>query len=289
MSTSSSVKDYKFYWTELTVPEESLLIITTDNSAFSPLQGLPEIFPNTVGVPQQSWIFSVWHLQQANIFTRNLSLNHDLSSSEHFSQPVFHVWHFMVLHVKVLVVEWGGRVGLQGPVCGKLLETSPMCPRASATGSQMELLAKAEPIRDTGSSCGIMFNRKDTIETSVSREKNSEDMWEQQPFGHGGQWRGRMRWSRPEDRHSPAVCDAAYCEALPPLTHGGPWGRKYSSAGYERLHGRASEGPKEPVTPWGACRFAGQDLESSGQPMLDQWSYFKDLGSHFIILLWLGC
>lgn len=54
------------------------------------------------------------------------------------------------------------------------------------------------------------------METIIAREE-SENTREQQPIGHQGQRRRRMRWSRPEDRDSPAVCDAENSEAIAPL------------------------------------------------------------------------
>lgn len=84
MSTpSTSVKEYQFYWAELTVPEESqsldhpcwqLSLLTSSWAA----RDIPKY---SAQIPQQSWIFSLQHLWQTNIFPKNISWKHVLLSA----------------------------------------------------------------------------------------------------------------------------------------------------------------------------------------------------------------
>jgi len=56
----------------------------------------------------------------------------------------------------VCVASFWQQGGYRDGCCEKLLEASPMSDRANATGSKINLLlAKAEPISDGGSACGI--------------------------------------------------------------------------------------------------------------------------------------
>lgn len=82
----------------------------------------------------------------------NMSLNQDTCPSQY----IFHSLFFMF---GLIWFSWQGfssGVGVQGPIYDKLLETSPMCHRASA-GQLPDGSASQGHQRHTGGACGIMY------------------------------------------------------------------------------------------------------------------------------------